>query len=128
MRRAAWLQRAVHDGLTPGRADLRLDRSLERAHDVASGDVVRVTRERVASAGSTFACDEAGLAQTRNELLEIRLRQLLARGDRVEAHSALAVVAREVDHEPHPVFAARGDMESSLWGNSEHFTRYYAPP
>src|SRR5438552_5672118 len=127
MRRAAGLQHAVHDGLALSGADLRLDRTLERAHDVAGGDRLRIAREGVAAAGAALAVHKTGLAQTCHELLEIRLGQLLARRDRVEAHGALSPVTREIDHETHAVLAARGNMESGLGSNSEHFTRYSSP-
>src|SRR5262249_813214 len=61
--RAPRLQDAVHDGLALGGADLRLDRTLERAHDVAGGDDLRIAREGVAAARAALAVDEPGLAQ-----------------------------------------------------------------
>ena len=127
MRRAAGLQDAIHDRLALGGADLGLDGPLERADDVARGDVVRISRERVSATRAALPLYEASLAQARDKLLEIRLGQLLTRRDRVEAHGTLAEVPCEIDHETHAVFAARRNLESGLWGNSEHFTRYYAP-
>src|SRR2546428_4213164 len=127
VRRAARLQDAVHNGLALGRADLRLDRTLERAHDVARGDRLRLASEGVAAAGAALPIHQTGLAQARHELLEICLWQLLAGRDRVEAHGALSPVTREIDHETHAVLAARGNVESSLGSNSEHFTRYSSP-
>src|SRR6266851_7679627 len=124
MRRATRLKHAVHDGLAFSGADLRLDRPLERADDVTGGDIARIARERVAAARAALALHQPGLAQTRDELLEVRLRQLLARSDRMQAHGTAAVMAREVDHEAHAVFTACGDVESGLGSNSEHFTRY----
>src|SRR5947207_13132725 len=50
VRGASRLQRAILDGVALRGADLRLDRTLERAHDVARGDRSRLTRERVAAA------------------------------------------------------------------------------
>src|ERR1700704_5287320 len=127
MGRASGLERAVHDCLAFSGADLRLDRSLEGAHDVARGDRRRIAREDVAATGAALALNEPGLPKAGAELLEIGLGQLLARRDRMQAHRALAVVAREVDHQAHAVLAARGNMESGLWSNSEHFTRYCSP-
>src|ERR1051325_5549117 len=40
MRRASRLQRAVPHRFALGRADLRLDRTLERAHDLTGGDAL----------------------------------------------------------------------------------------
>src|SRR6266850_1545366 len=92
MGRTARLQDAVHDRLALDGADLRLDRSLQRANDVAGGDRGRRARERVAAARSALAMDEARLAQACDELFEIRLGQLLARRDGVQAHRARAVM------------------------------------
>src|SRR5581483_4745322 len=99
MRRAAGLERAPHDRLALGGADLRLDRTLEGAHDVARGDRVRRTSECVSATRAALALYEAGLTQARDELLEIRFGKLLARRDLVQAHGAAPPMAREVDHE-----------------------------
>src|SRR2546428_11089845 len=128
MRRAAGLQRAVLDRVTLGGADLWLDRTFERTHDVARGDRTWIARERVSAARAALALHQPGLAQARNELLEIRLRQLLARRHGVQTHRAFAPVTSEVDHKAHAVFAACGHMESGLRSNSEHFTRYSSRP
>src|SRR5713226_9122322 len=124
VRRAARLQHAIDHRLALGGAELRLDGSLERAHDVTGGDRGRIARKRVAAARAALAVHQSGLAQARDELLEIRLGQLLARRDRMQAHGALTEVTREVDHEAHAVLAAGGNVESGLGSNSEHFTRY----
>jgi len=58
-----------------------------------------------------LAVHEAGLAERGDELLEVCLGQVLARGDGVQRHGPLAPVLCEIDHETHPVFAARGDVE-----------------
>src|SRR5438105_15909346 len=114
VRRASRLQRAVLYGGPFRGADLRLDRTFERAHDVARGDRRRVTRERVAAARAALAADQTGLAQARDELLQIRFGELLVRRDGVQADRTLAEVTCEVDHEPHAVFAAGRDVESGL--------------
>src|SRR5919201_6240058 len=121
-RSAVGLAHAVHDGIALGRADLRLDRSLERAHDVTGRDLPRLARQGVAAARSAFAVHETGLAKRGHELLEVGLGQVLTLGDGVQRDAALAPVLCEVDHEANHVFAARRYVEGG-GGNSEHFTR-----
>src|ERR1700730_19416650 len=70
-RSAVGLANAVHDGLALGCTDLRLDRTFERAHDVAGRDLPRLARENVATAGAALAVHQAGLAESGDELLEI---------------------------------------------------------
>src|SRR5258706_12157753 len=101
MGRAARLQDAVHDRLALDGADLRLDRSFQRANDVAGGDRGRRARERVAAARSALALDQTGLSQACHELFEIRLRQLLACRDGVQAHAGRARMPCEGGHEAH---------------------------
>src|SRR5437762_6067091 len=110
-RSAVGLAHAVHDGLALGGADLWLDRPLERAHDITGRDLARLACENVTPARAPLAVHEAGLAKCGDELLEVRLGQVLACGNGVQRHGPLAPVPCEIDHETHPVFAARGDME-----------------
>ena len=48
-----------------------------------------------------------------DELLQVRLGQVLARRDGVQRDGPLAPVLCEIDHETHPVFAPRGNVEGS---------------
>src|SRR5207249_925625 len=80
---------AVHDGVTFGSTDLRLDRTLERAHDVAGRDLGGIARERVAAACAALSRDESGFAERGDELLEVRLGQILPLGDGVQADRSL---------------------------------------
>src|SRR5712692_598023 len=123
MRRAARLKHAVHDRLALRGTDLRLDRTFERAHDVTRTDRRGIAREHVAATRTALAQHEAGLAQRGDELLEIRLGEVLAPRDGAQRHGSLAPVTSEVDHEAHSVFAARGNVEGGLGSNSEHLTR-----
>src|SRR5689334_17700579 len=82
-RAAVLLSDAVEHRVTLGGADLRLDRTFERANDVARGDLARIAREDVAAAGAALPVHEAGLPQTGDELLEVRLREALALRDGV---------------------------------------------
>src|SRR5438309_4704564 len=107
------LAHTVQDGLPLGGTDLRLDRSFERADDVAGRDLAGLARKRVAAAGAALPVHETGFTQGGHELLEVGLRQVLAFGDGVQRDASLAPVLREVDHETHPVFTARGDVEGS---------------
>src|SRR5438445_892862 len=120
---AALLADAVQDGIALGGADLRLDRTLERTDDVAGRDLRRIPGEQVAAPGAALPVHQARSPQRRDELLEIRERQILALGDGVQRHRPLTPVAREIDHEAHPVFAAGGDVKGrGGTGISEHFT------
>src|SRR2546427_5000789 len=118
------LTHTVHDWIALRGTDLRLDRSLERAHHIAGGDLARLARERVATPGATLAVHQTGLAERGDELLEVRLGEILALRNGMQRYRPLTPVAREIDHEPHPVFAAGRDVKSSgRRGISEHFTR-----
>src|SRR2546428_6232828 len=110
-RSAVGLANTVQDGLAFGGTDLWLDRPLQRADHVASRDPARLPGKRVAAARAALAVHEPGLAQDGDELLEVGLGQILALRDGVERDGALAPMLCQVDHETHPVFAARGDME-----------------
>ena len=70
---APLLAHAIEDRIALGRTDLRLDRPLERAHDVARGDLGGFARERVAATGPSLAVHETGLAQHGDELFEVGL-------------------------------------------------------
>src|SRR6266851_950815 len=80
-RSAVGLAHAVHDRLALGCADLRLDRPFERAHDIARRDLPGLAREDVTAARSALAVHETGPAESGDELLEIRLGQVLTLGD-----------------------------------------------
>src|SRR5438477_4544166 len=99
---APLLAHAVEDRIALRGADLRLDRTLERTHDVARGDLGGLARERVAATGPSLAVHQAGLAQHRDKLLEVGLGQLLALRDGVQRDAPPAEVAGEIDHAPHP--------------------------
>src|ERR671937_711548 len=88
-RSAVGLAHAVHDGIALGRADLRLDRSLERAHDVTGRDLPRLARQGVAAARSALAVHQTGLAKRGHQLLEGSLARMRIWG----ALLASAVVA-----------------------------------
>src|SRR5437867_7181458 len=107
------LTHTVQDRLALRGTDLRLDRPLERANDVTGRDLAWLPGKRVAAARAPLAVHEAGLAQGGDELLEVGLGQILTRRHGVQRDGALAPVFCEVDHQTHPVFAARGHVEGS---------------
>src|SRR6267143_2840323 len=122
-RAAVGLAHAVDDRVALRSTDLWLDRSLKRAYHVAGGDLARLARERVPAPCAALAVHETCLTKGRDELLEVGLGQVLALRDRLKRHRSLTPVAREIDHEPHPVFATGRDVEcSGRGGISEHFT------
>src|SRR5712692_11904000 len=78
-RPAVLLADAVEDGIALGGADLRLDAPFQCAHDVARRDRSWIARERAAAPRATLAIHETRFAQYSDELLEIRLGQVLTR-------------------------------------------------
>ena len=76
------------------------------------------TGELIAAMGAAGADDEAGFAQVDDELLEVGARQVLLGGDPGQAGRAGAVVAGELDHQPHAVLALRreGDGAGAVVG------------
>ena len=82
---------------------------LQGAEDLAHRDLGGCPCELVAAVGAARAHDEPGVAQVHDELLEVGARQVLFRGDPGEARRPGPVVARELDHQPHAVFALRGE-------------------
>src|SRR6266542_5859684 len=128
-RAAVRLTDAVQDRIALRGADLRLDRALQRAHDVAGGDVLRIAREGVPAAGPALSGHQARAAERRDELLEIRLRQLLTFRHRVQRYAPAAVVAREIDHQSHAVLAAGRNVERGRGRRiSEHPGRNSSAP
>src|SRR2546426_10430263 len=110
-RSAVGLANTVQDGLAFGGTDLWLDRPLERADHVAGRDRAGLARKHVATARAPPAVPETGPTPSSPKLLEVGLGQVLTRRDGVQRDAPLAPVLCEVDHETHPVFAARGDVE-----------------
>src|SRR5436190_4972230 len=113
---------AVQDRLALSGTDLRLDRPLERAHDVARRDFARLPREDITATRAALAVHETSLAKRGDELLEVRLGQVLALRDGVQRNGPLAPVPCEIDHETHPVFTSCGDVKG-CGRISDHFTR-----
>ena len=75
-----------------------------------SADLARVADERVAALGAADAADEAGPAQRRQQLVQVGLRDPLARGDLAALHRArLTVVVRQLDEGADAVVALGGD-------------------
>src|ERR1700694_5083585 len=95
-RPAVGLAHAVHDRLALRGTDLRVDRSLERAHDITGGDVAWLACEEITAARAALASHEAGLAQCGDELLEVCLGQVLALRDGVQGYGPLAPVLCEI--------------------------------
>src|SRR5438105_3048273 len=111
-RAAVGFAHAVQDRLSLGGTDLWFDWAFECAHDITGGDVTRLAGQDVTAARSALPVHEAGLAKDGDELLEVGLRQVLTLRNGVQRDRPFAPLLPEVDHETHPVFAARGDVES----------------
>src|SRR5438552_11520429 len=116
------LTNAVQDRFSLGGTDLWFDRAFECAHDVPGGDVTRLAGQDVTAARPALPVHEAGLAKGGHKLLEVGLGQVLTLRNGVQRDCALAPVLCEIDHETHPVLAARGNMEGGR-RISDHFTR-----
>src|SRR5436189_16629 len=80
-------------------------------HTLPRRGLPRLAGQDTTAARAALPVHETGLAKRGDELLEIGLGQVLSLRDGVQRDGPLAPVLGEVDHEPHPVLAARGDME-----------------
>ena len=58
--------------------------------------------------GAALALDEAGLAQLRDQVLEIGEGEVLALGHRAQRDGAVAGLAAELDHQSHSVLGSGG--------------------
>src|SRR4051794_6729063 len=81
----------------------RRDAALERLDDLGHGDVVGRPREQVAAPRAAPALDEAGLAQPRDEVLEVGEGQAVGLRDLGERHRAGAAARRELHEDPYAV-------------------------
>ena len=94
-------------------ADHRGDGAFEGPKDLAHRDVCGSRRQLVAAMRTTGAGDEARFAEVDDELLEIRAREVLLRGDLGETGRTGAVVASELDHQPDAVLALRAEGDGA---------------
>src|ERR1019366_2042184 len=67
------------------------------------------TSQPVATVGTTRAHHQTGLAQSRYDLLEVRQRQTLGVGDRLQARRLLGVLAPELDHQADAILGLGGE-------------------
>jgi hypothetical protein len=86
------------------------DRALEGQDRLVHADVVGRPRQAVAAVGAARGLDELGLAQERNDALEVGEGQALRLGDRLEGYDParpVLALAPELDEEPHAVLRLR---------------------
>src|SRR3954453_161762 len=102
--------RAVRVG---GDALDRRDRALERLDDLGHRDVVGRARQEVAAAGTAPALDEAGLAQSRDQVLQVGERQRVRLRDLGERNGGLAVARGELDEDADAVLGLGGEHHES---------------
>ena len=81
----------------------RRDRALQRLDDLGHRDLAGGAREQVAAARAAARVDQAGLAQARDEVLEIGERQPVVLGDLRQRDRLLAGAPSELDHHAHAV-------------------------
>src|SRR5437868_6049609 len=94
----------------------RRQRSLERADNVAQPHLFRPENQRVPALRPSHAADEAGLAQCREQLVQIRLRDALPRRDFGALQRTLAVVVRQFYEGADAVVTLGGDTHSRMSG------------
>ena len=77
-----------------------------------------VTDQGMAALGAADAANEAGASQGRQQLVEIRLRDTLARGDRSALQRPFAVMVCELNQRTHPVIALHAYFHLLKWGKT----------
>src|SRR5215217_5186892 len=93
----AVVDEAVHRG----------DRALEREHHGVHRDLLRRAGQHVAAVGAARRADQAGLLEQRGDPLEVREREVLRRGHRLQAHRRLAALEPQLDQQPDAVLRLR---------------------
>src|SRR5438094_176191 len=87
----------------------RGDRPLERLDDLGHRDLVGWTREQVAAARAAPALHQPGLAQARDQVLQVGEREPVGLGDLGERHGALPVATGELDEDADAVLGFGGE-------------------
>src|SRR5215471_1311878 len=82
----------------PGGTARSADRLVDCENDVGNSGLAAVASQQIPAAWTAHAGDEAGLAQHRKELLEVRQRYLLPFGDLGERNWVAVGVLGEIDH------------------------------
>src|SRR3954469_3602799 len=85
----------------------RRDRALQGEHRLVHRDRRGIARQAVAAVRAAGALDEGGLAQKRDDPLEVREGQALGLGDRLQRDGALTVMTAELDEQAYPVLRLR---------------------
>ena len=86
---------------------------------LVDGDPGGVAGELVAAGGPALGADEAGLAERRQELIEVLLGDVAAESDLGALQGALAVVVGQLDQGPQPVVAPCGTAHLPLPATAE---------
>ena len=95
----------AHDRAVGGLGDAldRRDRALQRLDDLGHRDLGGRAREHVAAARAAPRVDQAGLAQARDEVLQVGERQAVVLGDLRQRNRVLAGSPSQLDHHAHAV-------------------------
>jgi len=94
-------------------ADHRGERAFEGAQDLAHRDVGRRPGQLVAAVRPTRGGDQSGVAEDERQLLQVRPRQVLGRGDLRQRSWTLTVVSSELHHQPDAVLALRAEGDGA---------------
>src|SRR3712207_4282947 len=99
----AVVEEAVHRG----------DRALEREHDGVHRDLLGRPRQQVAAVGAPRRGDQLVLLEQRGDPLEVREREVLRLGHRLQAHRRVPALEPELDQQPDAVLGLR--REDHRW-------------
>src|SRR5690242_6799150 len=81
----------------------RGDRALQSLHHLEHLDLLRRATEAVAAVGAPLALDQAGLAQLRDQVLEVGEREVLGLCDGAQGNRRAVLVTAQLDHQAHSV-------------------------
>src|SRR5215208_7059488 len=85
----------------------RRDRALEREHDGVHRDLLGGAGEQVAAVGAARGRDQLVLLEQRGDPLQVREREVLGLGHRLQAHRRVAALEPELDQQPDAVLGLR---------------------
>src|SRR5581483_1761895 len=93
----------------------RHDRAFQRLNDLADANVIGLADEDMAALRAADAADEAGAPQGSQELLQVRLRDILPRGDLAALSRArLVAMVHQLNECANAVVAFGGDSQISF--------------
>src|SRR5918994_2502988 len=82
----------------------RSDRPFERLHHLEHLDLLGGSPQPVAAVGAALALDQPGLAELRDQVLEVGQGESLGLGDSAQGDGLAILLAAKLDHQAHSVF------------------------